>query len=144
MRITMGTVLVTAIIVGALKWCLPAFAVPNLFPVILAIPMMIWGLWLNYLVLAAFKPVATIRPDRLLYQHGQSARVIEADKISGATIGVHSSERIRLTVRYTYKNKPRVLRIGVPNSVDLNEISRFLPVEPTVRDARDRHSVIAV
>ncbi|MCA9187326.1 MAG: hypothetical protein KDA99_16975, partial [Planctomycetales bacterium] len=80
----------------------------------------------------------TIRADKILVQHGQSATIIDAKTVTAAYLTFHPEDRIRLRICYTSKSKKKSRVIGVPPTVDFNRLSEMLPIAPVVRDARHR------
>jgi len=137
-RIGLGTAIVSAAIIAALKWVVPQMALPNLWPLVLALPVILLMLVLQFGILTLIPPTATMRADRILVQHGQSATIIDPQTVTATYLTFHSDDRIRLRICYTKKSKTKSRVIGVPPTVDFNRLSEMLPIAPVVRDARNR------
>ena len=137
-RIGLGTAIVSAAIIAAFKWAVPQMALPNLWPLVFALPAILLMLVLQFGILTLIRPTATIRADRILVQHGQSATIIDPQTVTVTYLTFHSDDRIRLRICYTKKSKTKSRAIGVPPTVDFNRLSKMLPITPVVRDARNR------
>jgi hypothetical protein len=137
-RIGLGTAIVSAAIIGAFKWAVPQMALPNLWPLVLALPAILLMLVMQFGILTLIPPTATIRSDRIIVQHGQSATIIDSKTVTASYLTFHTEDRIRLRICYTRKSKTKSRVIGVPPTVDFNRLSEMLPVAPVVRDARNR------
>jgi hypothetical protein len=138
-RIALGTALVAAAIIVGFRWAIPQLVLPNLWPVLFAFPAIILMLVVQLAVLTLIPPSATIRADKIIIQHGQSATIIESGVVTAIYLIVHRNDRIRLRICYTRKSKARSRVIGVPPTIDLARLSEMLPLWPVVRDARERH-----
>ena len=137
-RITIVTVVVSAVVLAGLKWAVPKFVVPNLWPIVFAFPAILLMLVAQFGILTLIPPTVTIRADKILVQHGQSATIIDPNTVTATYLTFHPDDRIRLRIRYTKKMKPKSRVIGVPPTVDISKLSEMLPIIPVVRDARNR------
>ncbi|GAA5505308.1 hypothetical protein [Novipirellula caenicola] len=137
-NIFIGTFVSCAVIIGGLKIALPALVIPNLWTVFAALPMILVLLACQFGLLAAIPPNVTLRPDRLQKTHGQTGLVIKADQFVATQLYVHREDRIRLKVRYRQRDRLRTLVLGVPSSIDLDQLVALLPISPKIRDARAR------
>lgn len=113
-------------------------ALPNLWPLVFAFPAILLMLVLQLGILTLIPPTATIRADRILVQHGQSATIIDPQTVTATYLTFHPDDRIRLRICYIRKSKSTSRVIGVPSKVDFDRLSEVLPIEPVVRDARHR------
>lgn len=137
-RIILVTAFVTAAMIVGVKLAVPQIVLPNLWRLFFALPTILVLLVLQLGVLTLIPPIATIRSDRILVQHGQSAMIIEAKAVTATYLTVHSDDRIRLRICYTRRSGTRTRAIGVPPTVDFDLLSKLLPIAPVVRDARNR------
>jgi hypothetical protein len=137
-RITLGTAIASGAVIAGFKWAVPQMVLPNLLPVVIAIPAIALMFVLQSATLMLIPPMVTIRTNKILWQHGQSARIIDPQNVTATFLTFHSSDRIRLRLCYMHKGKSRSRVIGVPPTVDFNLLSDLLPVAPMVRDARGR------
>jgi hypothetical protein len=137
-RITLATVVVSAAVVAGFNWAVPQFVLPNLWPIVFALPAILLLLVAQFGILALIPPRVTIRADTILVQHGQSATIIDPKTVTATYLTFHPDDRIRLRICYTKKSKAKSRVIGVPPSVDFNKLSQMLPIMPVVRDARNR------
>jgi hypothetical protein len=137
-RITLGTAIVSAAIIAGFKWAVPQIVLPNLWPLVFALPAILLLLVLQFGVLTLIPPTATICSDRIIVQHGQSATIIDSKTVTASFLTFHTEGRIRLRICYTRKSERKSRVIGVPPTVDFNRLSEMLPVAPVVRDARNR------
>lgn len=137
-RISLVTAFLAALIVWGLQWMMPQVILPNLWPLLLALPGILLLLILQTSLLTLIPPTATIWPDKVCVQHGDSARIVDAASIAKTYIIVFSNQRIRLRICYVRRAKRQSLAIGVPPTVDLDRLAELLPVWPIVRDARSR------
>jgi len=135
-RISLVTAFLAAVIVWGLKWVMPQVILPNLWPLLLALPGILLLLILQTSLLTVIPPTATVWPDKICVQHGDSTSIVQAASVSKTFITVFSDQRIRLRICYHRKSKCRSLAIGVPTTVDLERLAELLPVWPIVRDAR--------
>ncbi|MHB8866314.1 MAG: hypothetical protein ACYC6N_28340 [Pirellulaceae bacterium] len=138
-RIALGTALVAAAIIVGFRWAIPQLVLPNLWPVLFAFPVIILALVVQFAVLTLIPPSATIRADKIIIQHGQSATIIESRVVTAIYLTFHPKDRIRLRICYTKKSKARSRVIGVPPTIDVARLSEMLPLWPVVRDARQRY-----
>ena len=111
---------------------------PNLWPLVFAIPAIVLILVAQFGILTLIPPTVTIRADKILVQHGQSATIIDPKNVTATYLTFHSDDRIRLRICYTKKSKTKSRVIGVPPSVDIGKLTEMLPIVPVVRDARNR------
>jgi len=137
-RITIGTTVATAVIIGGLKWALPQLVLPNLLPVVLSLPVMMVGLVCQVGLLTLIPPMATVRADKITVQHGQSAAIIDAKSITKTSLTFYSDDRVRLRICFHRKSKTRSRVIGVPPTVNFDRLAEMLPIYPVVYDARHR------
>ena len=128
----------SAAVIVAFKWAVPQMALPNLWPVVFTFPAMLLTLVLQFGILTLFPPTATVRADRILVQHGQTATIIDPATVTATCLTFHPDDRVRLRVCYTTNSKTKSKVIGVPPTVDFNRLSEMLPIAPVVRDARNR------
>jgi hypothetical protein len=135
-RISLVTAFLAAVIVWGLKWVMPQVILPNLWPLLLALPGILLLLILQTSLLTLIPPTATVRPDKICVQHSESMSIVDAASIARTYIIVFSNQRIRLRICYLHKEKCKSLTIGVPPTVDLERLAELLPVWPIVRDAR--------
>lgn len=89
-------------------------------------------------ILTLIPPMVTIRADKILVQHGQTATIIDPKTVTATYLTFHAGDRIRLLLCYTKRSKTKSRVVGVPPTVDLNRLSEMLPLIPVVRDARGR------
>lgn len=137
-RMALGTAIVAAALIVGLEWAMPQIVLPNLGVLLLAFPAIISGLLIQFGFMILIPPTATIRPDVIVVQHGQSNLRIDAKTITGAYLTVHGGDRIRLRIRYTRNGKVRSRVIGVPPTVDLDRLTELMPIATVIRDARGR------
>ncbi|WP_372724961.1 hypothetical protein [Novipirellula sp.] len=137
-NICVGTLVSCAAIVGVLKIAFPALVIPNLWHVVAAIPILLLALVLQFGMLTVLRPSVTLRPDRLQKSHGQTGLQIKADQFVAIQLYVHRQHRIRLKLRYRRRDRLHTLVLGVPCSVDLDQMIAMLPISPKIRDARAR------
>ncbi len=137
-RISLCTVVASAVIVAGFKWAIPQMALPNLWPLVFALPAIVLMIVVQFGMMTLIPPTVTIRPDKILVQHGQSATIIDANSVTATYLTYHSDDRIRLRICYTKKSEIKTRTIGVPPTVDFNRLSEMLPMAPVVRDARNR------
>lgn len=138
LRIAIGTAIASGAVIAGFKWAVPQMVLPNLWPVAIAIPAIALMFVLQFAILTLIPPMVTIRTNKILWQHGQSARIIDPQNVTATFLTFHSTDRIRLRLCYMNKGKSRSHVIGVPPTVDFNLLSDLLPVTPIVRDARGR------
>jgi hypothetical protein len=138
LRITIATIVVSGLIVAGFKWAVPQLVLPNLWPIVFALPAILLIRVAQFGVLTLIPPTATIRADKIVVQHGESATIIDPKTVTAAFLTFHSDDRIRLRICYTKKSKTRSRVIGVPPTVDFNQLSEMLPIILVVRDARNR------
>jgi len=137
-RIALGTAIVSGAIIAGFKWAVPQIVLPNLWPLVFALPAILLMLVAQFGIMTLIPPTVTIRADRILVQHGQSATIIDAEAVTATYLTFHADDRIRLRICYTKKSKTKSRAIGVPPTVDFNRLSEMLPMVPVVRDARNR------
>jgi len=137
-RIAIGAGIATAVIIGGLKWALPQLKLPNLLPVVLSLPTMMLTLICQVGLLTLIPPVATVRADKIIVQHGQSGAIIDAKSVTKTSLTFYSDDRVRLRVCFHKKSKPRSRVIGIPPTVDFDRLAKMLPTYPVVHDARHR------
>ena len=137
-RIAFGTATLSAAIIVGLKCVFPQMVLPNLLPLVFALPAIVLMLVAQLGILTLIPPTATIRSDKILVHHGQSATIIAANTVKATYLTFHGDDRIRLRICYTKKSTTKSRVIGVPSTVDLDLLSEMLPIAPVVRDARDR------
>lgn len=137
-RIALGTLVVSAAIVAGFKWAVPQMVLPNLWPLVFALPVIVLGIVAQLGLLTLIPPKVTIRSDKILVQHGQSATIIAPETVSATYLTVHADDRIRLRICYTKKAKAKSRVIGIPPTIDFDRLSEMLPITPVVRDARNR------
>ncbi len=137
-NICVGTLVSCAAIVIVLKIAVPALVIPNLWRVVAAVPMLLLLLVVQFGILAVIPPSVTLRPDRLQKSHGQTGLRITADQFVAIQLYVHRQDLIRLKVRYRRRDRLHTLVLGVPCSVDLDQMIAMLPISPKIRDARAR------
>ena len=138
LRITLGTAIVSAAIIAGFKWAFPQIVLPNLWPLIFTLPGILLLLIVQFGILTLIPPTVTIRADKIVVQHGQSATIIGPETVTATYLTFHSDDRIRLRICYTRKTKTKSRVIGVPATVDFNRLCEMLPIAPEVRDARHR------
>jgi len=139
LRIVVATAVVSVILVAGLKWAFPLIALPNLWPMALALPFILLMVVVQFGILTLIPPIVTIRANKLVLPRGRTVQVIDSDAVKGTYLTIHPNDRIRLRVCYTEKSgNKRSRSIGVPTTVDLTRLSELLPVSPVVRDARTR------
>lgn len=138
LRIVSATAIVSVVMIGGLKWAVPQMMLPNLLPLFLAFPAFVLMLVAQFGLLTLIRPIATIRSDKILIQHGQTATIIDTKSVTAARLTFFRDERIRLRIDYTRKSKPMSRVVGVPPDVDFDRLSEMLPVTPVIKDARDR------
>jgi hypothetical protein len=137
-RIAVGTAIVSVAIIAGFKWAVPRMVLPNLWPLVLALPAIVLMLVAQCGILTLIPPTVTVRTDKILVQHGQSVTIIDSKTVTATYLTFHPDDRIRLRICYTKKSKTRSRVIGVPPTVDFNRLSEMLPMVPAVRDARNR------
>lgn len=137
-RISVGTAFVSAGIIAGFKWAVPQMVLPNLWPLVLALPAIVLMFVAQCGILTLIPPTVTIRADKILVQHGESASIIYTKDVTAIYLVFHPDDRIRLRICYTKKSKTRSRVIGVPPTVDFNRLSEMLPIVPVVHDARNR------
>lgn len=137
-RISVAAVVVSAAIVAGFKWVFPQLVLPNLWLLVLSYPGILLCFVVQFGILTLIPPVVTIRADKILMQHGESARIIDTKGVTSTCLTFHSDDRIRLRICYTKKSKGMSLVVGVPPTVDFNKLTKMLPIAPVVRDARSR------
>lgn len=137
-RMALVTLIVATGMIVGLKWAIPQIVLPNFGILLLAFPAILVIVVLQFGLLVLIPPTATIRPESIFVQHGQSALRIDAKTIIAAYLTVHAGDRIRLRICYTRNDKLKSRVIGVPPTVDLDRLTEFLPVALVVRDARNR------
>ena len=142
-NICAGTLVSCGVIVIVLKIAVPGLVLPNLWHVILALPLILLALVLQFGILAVFPPSVTLRPSRFSKSHGQTGVQIKAEQFVAIQLFVHRQDRIRLKLRYRRRDRLHTLLIGVPNSVDLDQLVTMLPISPKIRDARPRSISVA-
>jgi hypothetical protein len=137
-RILAATTIVSIAVVAGFKWAFPQMAMPNLWPILFALPGILLMFVFQFAILTLIPPTATIRPDKILVQHGQSVTLIDLTTVTATYLTFHPENRIRLRICYSKKSKRKFRVIGVPPTVDFNRLSELLPIPPVVRDARNR------
>lgn len=142
-RILVGTVVASCLVVAGSRWAFPQMAMPSLWPLALAFPAIIAIVALNTAMHTIILPRAVLGPKGICVQHGGTATHIDPGTVTGTFLTVHAGNRVRLRVCYTRKSKLRSRVIGIPSTVDLNQLCQLLPIPPVVRDARDRSRVRA-
>jgi hypothetical protein len=142
-RMALVTAIVAAALIVGLKWAIPQIVLPNVGVLLLAFPAILLTVVLQFGLLVLIPPIATIRPEGILVQHGQSALRIDAKTMTAAYLTVHTGDRIRLRICYAKNDHVRSRSIGVPPTVDLDRLIALLPIAPEVRDARNRSLVLA-
>ncbi|MEM9645693.1 MAG: hypothetical protein AAF989_11940 [Planctomycetota bacterium] len=138
LRMVVGTVFVSAAILVGLRWWIPQFVLPNLWPLAMAFPAIVLLLVAQFGILTLIPPTATIRADGIRVHHGQSATRIDSKSVTAATLTFHDGDRVRLRICYTKGSERRSRTIGVPPTVDFDRLCELLPVALAVRDARNR------
>ncbi|MEO1527877.1 MAG: hypothetical protein AAFX06_20795 [Planctomycetota bacterium] len=137
-RIVIVSVLVSVVLIGALKLAVPGFAIPNLGGLLAALPAILLLLTLQSGMLSVIPPRVTLRRDRLEKHHGQTALRVHSENILSAQVYVHREDRIRLKLRFKGRKREQTLVLGVSPDVDLDQLVGLLPVVPVIRDARSR------
>lgn len=141
-RMALVTAIVAAALIVGLKWAMPQIVLPNVGVLLLAFPAILFTVVLQFGLLVLIPPIATIRPERILVQYGQSGLMIDAKAIKAVSLTVHAGDRIRLRLCYAKDNTVKSRVIGVPPTVDLDRLIALLPIAPEVRDARNRSIVL--
>lgn len=137
-RIALGTAFVSVVMVAGLKWAFPQLALPQLWPMLFALPAILLMVVIQFAILTLIPPTVTIRADKILVQHGQSATVIDALRVTATYLTFHADDRIRLRICYSKTTESKSRVVGVPPTVDFNRLTALLPIAPVVRDARHR------
>ena len=135
-RIVIATAIISLLIVACIKWAMPQFVIPNLWPFLFAFPAILMMLVAQFAILTLIPPSITIRAEKIIIQHGQTARIIDQNSIRKISLAIHSQDRVRLRISYRKKGITRSRCIGVAGSVDLYQLCEHLPIFPTIRDAR--------
>jgi len=138
LRIFIGTAIVAAAVLAGFKWAIPQMVLSNLWPLPFAFPGILLALVAQLAMLTLIPPTVTIRPDKILVQHGQAATVIDPKTVTATYLVFHPDDRVRLRIRYTKNSQAKVRVIGVPPTVDFERLSEMLPIIPVIRDARSR------
>ena len=137
-RIVFITTTVSVLVILGCRWLVPQMVLPNLWPMALSLPALVLTSVVQLGVLTLIRPNVTIRSDKILVQHGQSTTIIGSDSVTATRLVFHPGHRIRLRISYTKKSKPKSGVLGVPMAIDLNDLSKSLPVAPAIRDVRNR------
>lgn len=95
-RISIGSVIAAAVIVGALKLALPAIVIPNLLPMVLMVPGLVVGVVLQTLLLSVLKARVVVTAKRVVVQHGQSAIQIKMDQLTKVVLALHDHGKTRI------------------------------------------------
>lgn len=143
-RIALATLVVSLAIVAVCRWAFPLLVLPNLWPLLLTLPAMLLLLAWQFSLLTLARPAVTVRPDRIVWSHGQSALRIDAAEVTATRLTFHEEHRIRLRICYRRKSQPRSRVFGVPPTVDFDRLCDLLPRRPIIRDARRRAAAAAV
>ena len=80
------------------KWAFPQLVLPNLWPLVFALPAIVLMLVAQLGILTLIPPSVTIRADKILVQHGQSATKIDPETVSATYLTFHPDNRIRLRI----------------------------------------------
>lgn len=83
-------------------------------------------------------PQVWIRADSIVMLKETSVTEFKSSDVVASMLIVHSKNRIRLRITYTWGLNQRTLVLGVSPKVNLRELCEILPVPPIVRDARNR------
>jgi hypothetical protein len=138
LRISLGTAILSGSVILVFKWAVPQLVLPNLWPLLFALPGIVLALVGQFAILSLIPPMVTIRADKIIVQHGQSATIIDPRTVTATKLTFHSENRVRLRIHYTRKSKAMSRVIGVPVEVNFQQLSEMLPILPVVRDARSR------
>ena len=123
-------------IIACLQIAFPGIALPNLWPVVFALPAVIGALVLQTGLLSFFRQRVLVTPKKILISHGQSATIIQLDKLKCVTLTAHDNGRSRIRFDYVVKSKKRFKTVGLSEDCDLFKLSELLPIEIETRDAR--------
>ncbi len=81
-RIILGALIASAVLVAGFRRAVPQLVLPNLRPVVLTLLAIILLFVAQFAILTLIAPTVTIRPDKILVQHGQSATIIDPKDVS--------------------------------------------------------------
>ena len=137
-NILLGTISISVAIVAGFKWAFPQMVLPNLWPLVFALPAIVLMIVVQLGILTLIPPTVTIRADKILVQHGQSATIIDPKTVSAIYLIFYPDDHIRLRICYTKKGRKRSRAISVPPTIDFDRMTKMLPISPIVRDARNR------
>ena len=136
LRIGFATLVVVIGIIAYLKIAFPGIALPNLWPIVFALPAAIGALVLQIGLLSLFRQRVLVTPRKILIAHGQSATIIQPESLTCVTLTVHDDEKSRIRFDYSVKSKNRFKTVGLSEDCDLVKLSELLPIEIVTRDVR--------
>ena len=135
-RMGSATLVVTIAIIAYLKIAFPGIALPNLWPLVFALPAVIGALVLQIGLLSLFRQRVLVTPKKILISHGQSATIIQPESLKCVTLTVYDDGKSRIRFDYSVKSKNRFKTVGLSEDCDLFRLSELLPIEIVTRDAR--------
>lgn len=135
-RITAATLLAALTIIGCLKIALPGIALPNLWPIVFAMPAVIGMMVAQTGLLSLFRQRVLVTPKKILISHGQSATLIRPETLRRVTLTVHNEGKSRIRFDYETRSRKRFRTVGLSEDCDLFKLADLLPIEIDARDAR--------
>lgn len=135
-RISVASLAGTLLVVAAIKIAIPQIALPNIWPVFLALPALLGLVDVNTAMWALFRERILVTSKKILITHGQSATLIRPEFLTRVTLTTHAGNKARIRFDYTDKSKPRSRTVGVSDECNLFQLAELLPIEIVVRDAR--------
>ena len=135
-RMGVATLLVAVAIIAYLKIAFPGIVLPNLWPIVFALPAVIGALVLQFGLLSLFRQRVLVTPKKILISHGQSATIIRPESLRCVTLTVHDGGKSRIRFDYSVKSRNRFKTVGLSENCDLFRLSELLPIEIVTRDAR--------
>ncbi|MCC7334862.1 MAG: hypothetical protein IT422_07190 [Pirellulaceae bacterium] len=135
----LASILIGGTIVVWLRLATPNFVIPQVWKLLLIFPGVVLYLLFYLSLLTIIPQRIVIRRDKIIVEHSQK-RVIETSSVSKIWLYAHTSDKLRMKVRFkAHDNKHRIRTIGIASHVNLDRLCNLLPCPVIVRDARHRN-----
>ncbi len=129
-----------SLIVLGFRLAFPRLPLGGLWILSVQIPGLFLFFYLMSWVYRAIPHRISIFADRVLVQHGSTARHIYKCNIVAASLIVFTDSRLRLRIRYTSNSRFRSIVLGLASDINIAELEAILGQRFSIRDARQRFS----
>ena len=141
-RMAIATLTSALLLIGCLKLAFPGIVLPNLWPMLLTLPVVLGMMIFQTALASLFQQRVLVTPRKILISHG-SATIIRPDTLNQVTLTVHAAGKSRIRFDYVVKSKQRFRIVGLSDDCDVFKLAELLPIEISTRDARRRNRGIA-